>query len=172
MIISIFFIFILFLFILLLSTVFIYLQIYKRKINKTLNTTEKTSKMPSPYQFAIVLTIIILSIGMVASYFIGYKVAYDRFENSARQLSASDIQTFYANIQSIDENTLTVNGISLNEEAYRGTFEYNVTQATVILYKEKTITFSDLKSGDFVAITLITAGGDVVDIYKIQLLSE
>ncbi len=164
--------FVLILFLLILLILLIYMQIYKSKINKALNTTQNHPKMPSPHKVATALTIVVLTIGIIASYLVGYKTSYDRFENNTEQLSPADIQTFYANIQSISENTLTVNGIPINDQAYRGVLKYDISQGTAIFCNYKTMTLADLKSGDLVAITLITAGGDVVDIYKIQLISQ
>ncbi len=153
-------------------TILIYLQIYKRKINKTLNTGEKHTIMPSPYKVAIVLTITVLIVGIVASFFLGYKIAYDRFESSAEQISPFNIQTYYAEVKEVGENTITVEGISLNEENYRGTFQYDIWGETSIIWKNESITLTDLESGDMVAVTIIMAGGDIADVFKIQLLND
>ncbi len=146
---------------LLFITLAVYLHIYKKKINWVLSTGESGAKMPAPYKVAIVLTVALLLVGIVSSYFIGYKVAYDHFEDSAWQLSPSDIQTFYAEVKEIETNSITVEGIALNEEQYRGVFQYDVWNDEINL--------SDLEQGDMIAITLLTAA-DTTNIFKIQLL--
>lgn len=156
-----FFIIILFVAALLFITLAVYLHIYKKKINWVLSTGESGAKMPAPYKVAIVLTVALLLVGTVSSYFIGYQVAYDYFEDSMWQLSPSNIQTFYAEVKEIETNSITVDGIALNEEQYRGVVQYDVWNDEINL--------SDLEQGDMVAITLLTAA-DTTNIFKIQPL--
>ena len=118
------------------------------------------------------LTVTVLIVGIVASFFLGYKIAYDRFESSAEQISPFNIQTYYAEVKEVGENTITVEGISLNEENYRGTFQYDIWGETSIIWKNESITLTDLESGDMVAVTIIMAGGDIADVFKIQLLND
>lgn len=165
-----FMIIILFIIILLFAMLAVYLHIYKRKINRVLVTGERGAKMPAPYKVAAVLTGVLLIIGIIVSYFVGYKVAYDHLENSSGQLSPMDIQTFYAEVKEITTNSITVEGIELNDEQYRGVMQYDVWAGTNVILKNKAITISDLEQGDMVAITLVTGAGDVTDIFKIQLL--
>ena len=166
----VFMIIILFVIILLVATLAVYLYIYKRKINRVLVTGESGTKMPAPYKVAAVLTVVLLVIGIMVSYFVGYKVAYDRIEKSMGQLSPMDIQTFYAEVKEIAPNTITVEGLSLNEEQYRGIIQYDVLEETSIVRGDDVIKLSDLEQGDVVAITLVTGAGDITDIFKIQLL--
>lgn len=166
----VFMIIILFIIVLLFAVLAVYLYIYKRKINRVLVTGESGVKMPAPYKVAAILTTILLVIGIIVSYFVGYKVAYDRLENSMGQLSPMDIYTFYAEVQEITPSTISVEGLSLNEEQYRGIIQYDVWTETSVVRGSEMIKLSDLKQGDVVAITLVTGAGDITDIFKIQLL--
>lgn len=165
-----FMIIILFIIVLLFAVLAVYLYIYKRKINRVLVTGESGIKMPAPYKVAAILTTILLVIGIMVSYFVGYKVAYDRLENSMGQLSPMDIYTFYAEVQEITPNTISVEGLSQNEEQYRGIIQYDVWAETSVVRGNEVIKLSDLEQGDVVAITLVTGAGDITDIFKIQLL--
>ena len=84
------------------ATVAVYLQVYKRHINKALEATEgKRTIMVPPYKAAIVLTIIVLLIGILVSYFAGYYYAYKQYEEDIWVLSDSDIQAFYAEVKKL-----------------------------------------------------------------------
>lgn len=167
MVFPVFFIFALAIAALLIATVAVYLQIYKNHINKALNAKAKPRTMAPPYKVAVALTVMILLIGVFASFLAGYKVAYDRFENSDITF---DVRSFYAKVNKIGENTITVNGISLNDEEYRGEFSYDVHEGVSIVRKDVPIDLTDVEVGDLVCVTLLTAGGDVTDIIKIQVL--
>ncbi|HMM06907.1 MAG TPA: hypothetical protein PKD52_09595 [Clostridiales bacterium] len=88
------------------------------------------------------------------------------------QTSAFDIQTFYAEVKDVGDNTILVEGISLNDESYRGEFRYDVWEATKLEWRNSPISLSDLDEGDLVSITLITDRGGITDIFKIQLLDD
>ncbi len=168
----VFFIIVLFVVLLLVATLAVYLHIYKVRINKALNSNGSSAALPSPYKVAVILTIAALLVGIFASYFCGYKVAYDRLEENAASLTPFDIQTFYAEITEVGETTITVEGVSINEEKYQGTFQYDVYAETSIIYNDELLTLSDLKPGDMVSITFLTASGGITDIFKIQLISQ
>ncbi len=167
----VFFIIVLLVVLLLVATLAVYLHIYKVRINKTLNSNGSSAALPSPYKVAIILTIATLLIGIFASYFCGYKVAYDRVEQNAVSLTPFDLQTFYAEVIDVGDTTLTVEGVSINEQKYQGTMQYEVYAETSIIHNSKLITLSDLKQGDIVSITFLTAGGGITDIFKIQLIN-
>lgn len=158
---------------LLIATVAVYFQAYKRNINKALETNARTrAPMTPPYKIAIVLTIVVLIVGILTSYFVGYKVAYDNYEESSSQTSAFDVQTFYAEVKEISNNTLLVKGISLNDKNYRGEFRYNVLEGTKLEWHNTPIKLSDLVKGDLISITLVTDRGGVTNVFKIQLLND
>ncbi|MCK9268802.1 MAG: hypothetical protein M0P14_08825 [Alkaliphilus sp.] len=160
--------------ILLAATVTVYFQVYKRRINKALKVTEgKRTSMVPPYKAAIVMTIIVLLIGILISYFAGYYYAYKQYEEDVWVMSSSDIQVFYAEVKKVDERSLLVEGISLNDENYRGEFQYDDLWEGLSVYsKDTAIKLSDLSEGDLVSITLLTDRTGHTNIFKIQLLAD
>ncbi|NEU32108.1 hypothetical protein GN156_15235 [bacterium LRH843] len=156
------------------ATVVVYFQVYKRHINKALDSTDvKRTSMVPPNRVAIVMTtIIVLLIGILISYFVGYVNAYKDYEEELWSLSASDIQTFYAEVKEVGENSILVEGISLNDENYRGEFQYDVWGEVSIYRQDAVIQLSDLSEGDLISITLVTDRTGFTDIFKIQLLSD
>lgn len=159
--------------IILVATVIVYFQVYKRHINRALEATDgKRTSMVPPYRVAIVMTIVVLLIGILISYFAGYANAYKDYEEDAWVMSHSDIQTFYAEVKEIGENSLLVEGISLNDENYRGEFQYDVWGEVSIYRQDTLIQLSDLSEGNLVSITLVTDRTGITDIFKIQLLSD
>lgn len=155
------------------ATVIIYFQIYKRHVNKALRATEgKRPSMVPPYTVTIVMTIIVLLIGLLISYYAGYANAYKNYKEDVWVMSHSDIQTFYAEVKEIGENSIWVEGISLNDEDYRGEFQYDVWGEVTIYRQDAVIQLSDLSEGDLISITLVTDRSGFTDIFKIQLLAD
>ncbi|WP_417899822.1 hypothetical protein ABN702_05935 [Bacillus haimaensis] len=159
--------------IILVATVIIYFQVYKRHINKVLGATggKRTSMIP-PYRVAIVMTIIVLLIGLFISYFAGYVNAYKDYEEDAWVMSHTDIQTFYAEVKEVGEKSILVDGISLNDENYRGEFQYDIWGEVSIYRQDAVIRLSDLSEGDLISITLVTDKTGFTEIFKIQLLAD
>lgn len=83
-------------------------------------------------------------------YFIGYDAAYGRMKNSA---SALVPQTFYATISDIQENTLTVKGMEINDINFRGDFRFSAVEETRIIWRYTDIPIEDLDIGDHIAVT-------------------
>lgn len=107
-------------------------------------------------------------------YFIGYKVAYDRIENSAPTLIT---QTFYATISDIQDDTLTVKGMEINDINFRGEFRFSVTEKTKIIWRYTDILIEDLEVGDHISVTftgeiLETYPGQIQQVEIIQLLDD
>ncbi len=158
----------------LVATVVVYFQVYKRHINKALRATEGKRKMVPPNKVAIVMTIIVLLTGILISYYVGYMNAYKDYEEDAWELSHSDIQTFYAEVKEVGENSILVDGIFLNDENYRGEFQYDdiLEEFSRIYQQDTVIQLSDLSEGDLVSITLFTDRTGITNIFKIQLLAD
>jgi len=72
----------------------VYLQVYKRHINKALNNNEHRTQMASPHKVIIVSTIVVLFVGIIVSLFVGYKTAQDYYERSIDEFSATDLETY------------------------------------------------------------------------------
>ena len=96
-------------------------------------------------------------------YFIGYKVAYDRIENSAPTLIT---QTFYATISDIQDDTLTVKGMEINDINFRGEFRFSVTEKTKIIWRYTDILIEDLEVGDHISVTFT---GEILETYPEQI---
>lgn len=153
----------------------VYLQIYKRHVNNVLNNSEYHGKMASPHKVVIISTIIVLFIGIVVSLFAGYKIAQNYNESTIDEFSATDLETYYAEIKTVGENSIIVEGISINEEKYQGEFKYEIGGEVSIVKDNKVITISDLEQGDLISVILITGEGHVkgiTDVFKITVIDE
>lgn len=75
-------------------------------------------------------------------------------------------------MKEVSGNALIVEGISLNDENYRGEFKYDVVKGTKLEWHNTPISLSDLDEGDLISITLVTDRGGVTDVFKIQLLDD
>lgn len=82
------------------------------------------------------MTIIVLLISILISYYAGYANAYKHYDEDVWVMSASDIQTFYAEVRKVDEHSILVEGISLNDEDYRGQFQYDLWEGLNIYRQE------------------------------------
>ncbi|MCT4782705.1 hypothetical protein NQG63_05570 [Exiguobacterium himgiriensis] len=110
-----------------------------------------------------------LSISIVISYFAGYANAYKAYETDAWVLAPSDVQTFYAEIESIDGNRLTVTPQSFNGETNQKMMTYDIYDEQVSIYKQDTVlSLSDLSAGDLILITFLTNRSGT-DVFKIQV---
>lgn len=154
-------------------TVTLYFQAYKRHINQALiENSRPRSPMVPPYKFTVILSILVLFISILISYFAGYTNAYKAYEEDTWILAPSDIQTFYAQIQGIEENRITVKGNSFNDETNQTLMEYEIFDEQVSIYKqEQILSLSDLSKGDSILITLLTNRSGT-DVFKIQLLED
>ena len=146
----------------------LYLKFYKRKINMALNGMT-VKAIPAPLHIAVIFLIVFLICMVFISFVCGFGVAYRSFENEEGQI---DVTAFYAEIVSIDESHITVEGISLNEKDYRGEFTLELHESIIIEWHGQQIAPTDLYEGDLVAIILIQDIGGIEDIFKIQLLDD
>ncbi len=150
----------------------VYLQFYKHYVNRVFNSNKAHSTMVPPYQIVIILTVIVLFLGVLLSLFVGYKIGNAEYEKNVEELSAFDFQTFYAEVLEVGEHTITFNGITLNEEHYRGEFQYEVWGETSIAHQDQPIALSDLRPGDLVSVILTTDKNAVTELFKIQLIAS
>ena len=105
----------------------------------------------------------------------GYKTAQNYYEASIDEFSAPDLETYYAEVKEVNEITLTVKGLSINEEKYQDEFQYEISGQVTIVQGNEIITLSELEQGDIVSIILITGEGHVkgiTDAFKITLIKE
>ena len=148
----------------------IYLQVYKNYVNRVFNSNKAHSTMVPPYKIVIILTVVVLFFGVLLSLFVGYKIGNYEYEKNLEEWSAFDLQTFYAEVSEIGEHTITFNGISLNEERYRGEFQYEVWGETSIAHGDQPIALSDLRPGDLISVILTTDKNAAIELFKIQLV--
>ena len=148
----------------------IYLKVYKNYVNRVFNSNKAHSTMVPPYKIVIILTVVVLFFGVLLSLFVGYKIGNYEYENNLEEWSAFDLQTFYAEVSEVGEHTITFNGISLNEERYRGEFQYEVWGETTIAHKDQPISLSDLVPGDLISVILTTDKNAATELFKIQLI--
>lgn len=95
-------------------------------------------------------------------YFIGYKAACSRTENSELPVP----QTFYATISKIQDNVLTVTGMEINDINFRGEFCFSITEETKVTWRYTDILVEDLDVGDNISITFT---GELLETYPIQI---
>lgn len=165
-----YFLFIFGMIIFLIAVCVVYYRIYKRKINMALDgETGQHKPMPSPFNVAVALTIIFLLFAVLMSFIIGFGMGYRSLDGGDGQI---DIHSFYAEVKEIEEETITVKGIQLNDEAYRDEFTFQLYEGLMIEWHEQLISFSDLDKGDLVSIILLTDVAGIEDIFKIQLLDD
>ena len=150
----------------------IYLQVYKNYVNRVFNSNKAHSTMVPPYKIVIILTVVVLFFGVLLSLFVGYKIGNYEYEKNLEEWSAFDLQTFYAEVLEVGEHTITFNGISLNEERYRGEFQYEVWGETSIAHGDQPIALADLGPGDLISVILTTDKNAATDLFKIQLIAS
>lgn len=147
----------------------LYIRFYKRRINEALNGTLKKPKaMPAPFTVAIMLLITFLILAVFMSFVIGFGLGYRSLDG--KEDGQIDVTAFYAEISSIDESKITVNGISLNEKDYRGEFTFELHESVLVEWNGQHILPNSLHEGDLIAIILLKDVAGVEDIFKIQLL--
>ena len=153
----------------------IYYRIYQHNINKVLeNGTHLHKPMPAPFHIVLVATIIFLLIAIVLSFVIGFGMGYRSLDDNGE--GQIDINTIYAQIKDIDENVtsaesiMTVDALEFNYEPYHKELTFRLYDGLMIERNDKPISLSDLQTGDFISIVLLTDLGGVEDIFKIELL--
>ena len=113
------------------------------------------------YQKTIIAVIVLVSVA-VGFYFVGYKTAYDRIEESPG--SSSIPQTFYATITEINGNNFTVEGLDIiaeTELVWRGT-EMQVEEFDI----------GDIISVSFTGLVQESYPGHILDVVRVQLLDD
>lgn len=165
----------------------IYLQIYKRRINRMLAAgvdVGKKRRLPAPHEFMPLAMMVILLCTALVSYIAGYHTAYDRMENAvpAQDFASGETQTFCAEITAISGseeggNSVRIKGASQNRAQLRGEFVFAVFGETVIERQGSPLAFSALAVGDMVALTYrgeISSGTPpvIAHVIKIEVLAE
>lgn len=95
----------------------------------------------------------------------------------AGRMSNMGAETFYASIESINDNFFIVQGLEVNDINKRGQFKFSVDEGTTFEWHNTEIQINDLQVGDTISITYssdvaesIPAG--IKNIIKIVLLDD
>lgn len=158
----------------------VYFLLYKRRINRALRSdAAHAHAMWPPSKILVTSALLLLSVAVVVSYFVGYKTAYDRLEAGT---AAPQAETFYGEIIEITGspetgNAITIQGLDINDPRYRGEFSFAVYGETMIEWQGMPLEFSDLEPGDRVSVTFdgeMTASSPTVlpHVLRIQLLDD
>ena len=157
----------------------IYLQIYKRRINRMLAAgvdVGKKRRLPAPHE--------LMPLAMMVIHLCTAHTAYDRMENAvpAQDFASGETQTFCAEITAISGseeggNSVRIKGASQNRAQLRGEFVFAVFGETVIERQGTPLAFSALAVGDMVALTYrgeISSGTPpvIAHVIKIEVLAE
>lgn len=126
---------------------------------------------------AIVLTALLAAALIVASYFVGYKKAYDDFERGLENAPDYGHQTFYARVLEINDGALLVEGIPENDINFRGQFRFSIHEETELEWHYTEIEEDDLDAGDLISITFIGSVQEsdpagIQEVTKVQLLDD
>ena len=133
----------------------------------------------------ILISIILIVVVGVLGYFIGAKVAYDRYERALDLVAERETQTFYGTVIDLLPGNpevgvygiLHVKGLEVNDINYRGEFTGNLADKTKLTWRGTDISLNDLNTGDRVSITyegLVKEihPAQIDDVIKIQLLED
>lgn len=147
-----------------------------RKCHIIHGASKKEGDMTMKKGVKILLSVLVILAVAVISFFVGYKVAYDRSENSLNQNETLP-QTFYAEIKEINDSNILVEGLSVNDYNYRGEFSFQVQDETKLEWRGTQLSVSELEVGDLVAITFMggiteTYPAGIDDVVRIQLLDD
>jgi len=101
----------------------------------------------------------------------------DEDEISKEPQNETNSQTFYAEIKNINNTSLLVDGLEVNDINYRGEFSFKITEETKLEWRNTTIDISDLDEGDNISITFEgeiqeTYPANINDVVRIQLLDN
>ncbi|MBQ3570208.1 MAG: hypothetical protein IJA20_05980 [Methanocorpusculum sp.] len=126
---------------------------------------------------AIILTVLLAAALIVASYFVGYKKAYDDFERGLENAPDYGHQTFYARVLEISDGALLVEGIPENDINFRGQFRFSIQEETELEWRYTEIEEDDLDVGDLISITFIgpvqeSDPAGIQEVTKVQLLDD
>lgn len=133
----------------------------------------------------IILSIIVILLVAIVSYFVGYKKAYNDYESFLNNNdNGVKYQSFYATITeiedtglTIDDTALTVKGLDINDINFRGNFKFVITEATEIEWRYTKLDTSELEIGDKISIIFTgniqeSEPAKIEDVLKIQLLDD
>ena len=80
----------------------VYRHFYKKHLDRVINDSKYHKKMASPFEVVRASIFVVLFIGVFISFFFGYKLAQNYYEDMITDFSATDIEIYYAEIKMIN----------------------------------------------------------------------
>ena len=113
-----------------------------------------------------ILTLIVIVAIAAGAFFVGRLTA-----------PAQDSTTFYAQIETIGENNILIQGLDINDINHRARFDFAKKDTIKLERRHTEITWEDLDAGDRIAVTykgfvLETDPAGLTEVIKIQLLED
>lgn len=123
-----------------------------------------------PLILTLVLILLALAVGLSCGYRWGASAAT---ETTAEEPS----QTFYATIAEVQDSSLLVTGLEVNDINHRGDFSVPIGENTQITWRYEAMDFSEFKPGQTISITYCggvqeTYPAGLTDVTWIQLLDD
>ena len=121
----------------------------------------------------MVLALVLVVLAAAAGLFGGYRWG----ASSAEPEVEEPTQTFYATVTEVQEGSLLVEGLEVNDINHRGAFTVPVDDATRITWRYEAMDFSELKPGQTVSIAYRGSVQEsdpagLTDVTWIQLLDD
>lgn len=113
------------------------------------------------------LTALIIAVAFgVGGFFIGRNTVNQEDNSSASTNDAALYQTFYAEIEENNGQSLLVKGLDVNDINSRGEFSVTIDADTILEWRSEPISLEELEVGDTVS---ITHSGNIGETYPAQI---
>lgn len=121
-------------------------------------------------------SLIALIVAIVAVVIICFLAGYKAGKESAAKDSFDSV-TFYAVVADTQDQSVTVQGLEVNDINYRGEFVFFIEDDTELTWRGTEISVDDLDVGDTISITysgytLESYPAILQDVYKVQILDD
>ncbi len=112
---------------------------------------------------AALVGLALLAVGGISGFLIGNHM---ETPDKTIRYDAVDCVTIFAEIQEIDDTTLLVDGLDVNDVNGQGAFSVAITPDVPLTWNHTTIQLDDLQVGDIVSITYT---GEVLETYPAMI---
>lgn len=103
------------------------------------------------HRIPLFLTLVLVVLAAAAGLFGGYR--WGAASVSAEPAAEEPSQTFYATITEVQDNSLLVEGLEVNDINHRSAFTVPVGETTRITWRYEDMDFSELKPGQTISVT-------------------
>ena len=124
-------------------------------------------------------TIILMSVILLVLSFAGGLLTgrYLEQKKSGQQDEPMNMTVFYAEVEIVDESSLLVSGLDINDINFRGRFYLSVDQQTPVLWRYTDISLEDLSPGAVVSVAftgsvLESEPAQIREVLSITLLDD